>query len=122
MAESLFGSEAPAPKLVKLALGANLGVRDMVAAESAILLLVGPDDSDPAPNLKWYVSEWKDQSGVAVRTLAELDLKRIPFRSCVKEIKPEAITVLNESPTTYKVLVLSDGVCDGGPLVFDVPR
>ena len=39
-----------------------------------------------------------------------------------KELKPEAITVLEESTSAYRVLVLSDGMCDGGPLVFTIAR
>jgi hypothetical protein len=32
------------------------------------------------------------------------------------------MTVLEETPAAYKLLVLSDGMCDGGPLVFTLAR
>ena len=121
-ADSLFSDEALSPNIVMLELGANLGIRDMATGESAILLLVGPDDREPVTSPKWYVSEWRDQSTVAIRRLAELDLSSLSFTSCFKELKPEAITILEETPRRYRVVVLSDGVCDGGPLVFDLPR
>ena len=54
--------------------------------------------------------------------LAALDLSGVTLRQCDKELKPEAITVLEETPTAYQLLVLSDGLCDGGPLAFTVPR
>ena len=58
----------------------------------------------------------------AVKVLAALDLSGVKLRSCDKELKPEAMTVLEETPKTYRLLVLSDGLCDGGPLVFTVAR
>jgi hypothetical protein len=39
-----------------------------------------------------------------------------------KALKPEAMTVLEETPQDYKLLILSDGMCDGGALAFTVPR
>ena len=54
--------------------------------------------------------------------LAALDLKDVKLRECDKELKPEAMTLLEETATAYKLLVLSDGLCDGGPLTFTVPR
>ena len=59
---------------------------------------------------------------VQPRLLAALDLSGVTLRQCDKELKPEAITVLEETPTAYQLLVLSDGLCDGGPLAFTVPR
>jgi len=49
-------------------------------------------------------------------------LSQVRFDTCAEDLKPEALTILAESVTAYRILVLSDGVCDGGPLVFDVPR
>lgn len=121
-ADSLFGDGVPSPNIVKLEVGADLGIRDMATGATAILLLVGPDDREPATSSKWYVSEWRDQSTAAIRRLAELDLSGLKFSACFKELKPEALTILEEAPDKYKVVVLSDGVCDGGPLLFDLPR
>jgi hypothetical protein len=54
--------------------------------------------------------------------LAVLDFSQVKLRPCDAALKPEAITVLKETPSAYQLLVLSDGMCDGGPLVFTVPR
>jgi hypothetical protein len=61
-------------------------------------------------------------SVVQPRVLAALDLNGVRLRKCDKELKPEAMTVLEETPAAYKLLVLSDGMCDGGPLAFTVAR
>jgi hypothetical protein len=39
----------------------------------------------------------------------------------LRQVKPEALTVLQESARGYQLLV-SDGLCDGGALVFTVAR
>ena len=43
-------------------------------------------------------------------------------RECDKELKPEALTLLEETADQYRLLILSDGMCDGGPLAFKIPR
>jgi len=103
--------------------------------QGGILLLTGPDD-DPAtqPGVKWAISWWdgKSSSGVVTpKTLATLDLGGVELREIKagkanvcedKELKPEAMTVLDETPQAYRLLILSDGMCDGGALTFSVPR
>ena len=128
-ADALFSLDAARdvkPKLTRLALGPNRGIRDMIAVKSGFLLLVGPDDSPASKNAGWIVAWWDGQSApdqiVQPKVLAALDLSRVKLRSCDKELKPEAMTVLEETPKTYRLLVLSDGMCDGGPLVFTVAR
>lgn len=49
-------------------------------------------------------------------------LSGVKLRQCDKELKPEAMMVLEETPVAYKLLVLSDGLCDGGPLAFTLAR
>jgi hypothetical protein len=56
------------------------------------------------------------------RVLAQLDTRQVSLRSCDKEIKPEALNVLQETAKGYQLLVLSDGLCDGGALGFMVGR
>ena len=138
-ADALFGAEASrAPKatMTSLALGQQRGIRDMVAVKTGFLLLAGPDDSSSSQGLGWTVSWWdgkgaeeiaeataKGRAGVVQpRLLAALDLSEVKLRKCDKELKPEAITLLEETPAAYKLLVLSDGMCDGGPLVFTLAR
>ena len=124
-ADALFAGGDVHPTLTPLALGPHRGIRDMVAVRDGFLLLAGPDDDPAWQNLGWTVVWWdgKENPGAqGLRTLAALDLRSVTLRKCDKEIKPEALTVLGETPQTYRLLVLSDGLCDGGPLVFTVPR
>ena len=128
-ADALFDLQAvrdPKATLTRVALGAHRGIRDMVAVQSGFLLLAGPDDSPASKGAGWIVAWWDGQPAagrvVQPKVLAALDLGGVKLRKCDKELKPEAITVLEETPAAYKLLVLSDGLCDGGPLVFTLAR
>ena len=128
-ADALFDAQAasnPKATLTRLALGQNRGIRDMIAVNTGFLLLAGPDDSPAGKDAGWVVAWWDGQPAegrvVQPRLLAALDLSRVELRKCDKELKPEAMTVLEETPAAYKLLVLSDGMCDGGPLVFTLAR
>ena len=114
------------PILTRLALGSNRGIRDMIAVKNGFLLLAGPDDSPASKSAGWIVAWWDGKSApgqvVQPKVMAALELSGVKLRPCDKELKPEAMTVLEETPAAYKLLVLSDGMCDGGPLVFTVAR
>ncbi|MBC7548705.1 MAG: DUF3616 domain-containing protein [Polaromonas sp.] len=129
-ADALFDPTHRAdPKAVfsTVALGAHTGIRDMVAVTGGFLLLAGPDDERASQKTVdfsvwfWDGRQAPGQPGTA-RALATLDTRQINLRSCDKEIKLEALTVLQETAFGYQVLVLSDGLCDGGALVFTVGR
>ena len=127
-ADALFDvqpSRDPKAALTRLALGRNRGIRDMIAVKTGFLLLAGPDDSPTSKDAGWVVAWWDGQAAadgrvVQPRLLAALDLSGVKLRKCDKELKPEAMTVLEETPAVYKLLVLSDGMCDGGPLAFTI--
>ena len=128
-ADALFSADAardPKATLTRLALGPNRGIRDMIAVKTGFLLLAGPDDSPANKNAGWVVAWWDGKSTlnqiVQPKVLAALDLSSVKLRSCDKELKPEGMTVLEETSAAYRLLVLSDGLCDGGPLVFSVAR
>lgn len=124
-ADALFGQGDPKASVTRIALGERRGIRDMVAAQDGILILAGPDDSPSSSQAGWTIAWWDGTSTTATvkpKVLAALDLGAVEPRACDKEIKPEAVAVLEETSRAYKLLVLSDGMCDGGPLVFDVAR
>ena len=126
--EALFSPQPASnakPTVTRLALGPHRGIRDMVAVKTGVLLLAGPDDSRANQGAGWTVAWWDGKTAAGVvqpRLLATLDPSGVMLRHCDKELKPEAITVLEETATAYKLLVLSDGLCDGGPLAFTVAR
>lgn len=72
----------------------------------------------PARPISWRQGELAAAT-VRPRVLATLNLPDLHFPGGFKELKPEAIAILDESNTGYRVFMLSDGVCDGGALVFD---
>jgi Protein of unknown function (DUF3616) len=125
-AAALFDGGDAEPKLVRVLVGQHVGVRDMAATSGSILLLLGPDDFDAGADARWKVAEWRPegaQGASALRVLATLDARKSDIGdACFDALKPEAVAVLDESTSRYRVVVLSDGVCDGGPLVFDIPR
>ena len=127
-ADALFGGTDPGAVLTRITLGPHRGIRDMIAVKTGILLLAGPDDSPANKGVGWSVLWWDGKAAsseaevVMPRLLATLDLGGVKLRNCDDDIKPEAMTVLEETPQAYKLLVLSDGMCDGGPLAFTVPR
>jgi hypothetical protein len=132
-ADALFDRSAgrqAQPQVHRVAVGSGRGIRDMVAVADGILLLAGPDDSPSHADVPWQVLLWRAPSSTPTGAspeaspvaLAVLDLGGVKLRGCDKEIKPEAMAVLAESPKAYRVLVLSDGLCDGGPLAFDLAR
>ena len=124
-ADALFGQGDPKASVTRIALGERRGIRDMVAVQDGILILAGPDDSPSSSQAGWTIAWWDGTSTTATvkpKVLAALDLGAVEPRACDKEIKPEAVAVLEETSRAYKLLVLSDGMCDGGPLVFDVAR
>lgn len=124
-AKALFEGGDAKPQVTRLALGAHRGIRDMVAVSDGILLLAGPDDDGASSTVGWAVFHWNGQpskSLVQPKLLARLDLSAVKTRTCDANLKPEALTVLSETPQGYQALVLSDGLCDGGPLLFQLPK
>jgi len=126
-AEALFGGSDPKPNLFTLAVGKGRAIRDLHAVGDGILVLAGPDDDKANENVGWVVARWDNrelgEAGGQPKLLARLDLSKIKIRSCDDELKPEALAVIGDKPgNPYRVVVLSDGMCDGGPLGFTIPR
>jgi hypothetical protein len=130
--EAFFNDKEPKANVTLLELGAGRGIRDMVAVNNGFLLLTGPDgDEKNESTVNWKI-DWWDGKSVTPKTLAQLDLSGLKKtrtlqdgkRECKDndERKPEAITMLDETPKAYKLLILSDGMCDGGAMTFTVNR
>lgn len=134
-AEALFRGGDSSASLARIEVGAGRGIRDMVAVQDGFLLLTGPDDDPPGQErVNWAIAWWDGKSTTTVavpKFLATLDLGKVELRELKagkanacddKEVKPEAMTVLEETALAYKLLLLSDGMCDGGALTFTVAR
>ena len=123
--EALFdpaGRADPKAVVTTVALGAHTGIRDMVAVTGGFLLLTGPDDERASQKTVAFSVWFWDGVSRQARALAQLDTQPVSLRSCDNEVKPEAITVLQETALGYRLMVLSDGLCDGGALLFTVAR
>lgn len=113
--------------LLDIADGDGRGVRDMQAVDGGFLILAGPDDDPDHAKIPWRVLLW-DGSSPAAKPLALLDLSGVTRRTdldgCDDEPspKPEALLATRQDAQGFRIAVLSDGLCDGGPLWFEIPR
>ena len=109
--DAVFGSDEVEAKVFELALGKGVGVRDLATVSDGLLVLSGPsaDEIGPAHLFFWDGrSEETDQ----LATLGGLP----------EEAKPEVVLVLGEEADAYRVLIFSDGVADGAPSEYRVPK
>lgn len=126
-ADALFKGGDGKPRVYAMPVGRGRAVRDLIAVSDGILVLAGPDDDSVHDNAGWIIGRWDDRAADGAydyKALAGLDLSGHKRRDCdSRENKPEALAVLSDEPgRPYQVLVLSDGLCDGGPTVFTVAR
>jgi len=122
-AKALFEGGDAKPRLHRLSLGERVGIRDMAVARDSILLLLGPDDHESMEGAAWQIAEWRPDTDASPRPLAVLDARKEDMgQACFEALKPEALAILEELEGRFRIVVLSDGVCDGGPLIFDVPK
>lgn len=124
-ADALFAGGDPGAHVDRITVGRGRAVRDLTAVDGGFLALAGPDDSPANNGAGWTIVEWDGRTSLP---LAALDLGGVTPREksdgCKDEdeVKPEAIAATETHPDRYRVLILSDGLCDGGPMWFDVPR
>ncbi|MEG9524406.1 MAG: DUF3616 domain-containing protein [Hyphomicrobiales bacterium] len=124
-AAGLFGSEPADPQVTFLDLGPRRAIRDLQSVKGGLLVLAGPDDDAASADAGWLLSLWDGKvvpGVVRPKVLAKLDLNGLVRKDCDEEIKPEAVTVVRDDPNVLQVVVLSDGMCDGGPLAFRIRR
>ncbi len=124
-AKALFEGGDAKPQVTRLVLGAHRGIRDMVAVSDGVLILAGPDDDGDSDGAGWAIFHWDGSPSSQIKSpkpLARLDVGGVKQRACDVQIKPEALSVLTETPRGYQLLVISDGLCDGGPLLFKVSK
>jgi Protein of unknown function (DUF3616) len=126
-ADGLFSGKDVRPTRVSVNVGKGRAIRDLLAVSDGVLVLAGPDDDDKNASVGWIVSRWdgqetRDDSG-QIKALAYLDLSNVKLHSCDHEPRPEALAITADKfGEPYQALVFSDGMCDGGPLRFTIPR
>jgi len=115
----LFG-DAPAESVARRVFAVRLrercGVRDLAKVKGGFLVLTGqapPALQGRAEHEPAEIYWWDGADGATVL------LGRLGGRA--PGAKPEALLVLDENSSTYRVLVLSDGVAGGAPTEYIVP-
>jgi hypothetical protein len=123
-AKGLFEGIDPQARVTMLHVGKGRGIRDLTRTESGIFVLAGPDDDRANDKSGWIVALWDGVPGatevVQLDVRATLDLAGVVRPHCDKEIKPEAIMILPGPADKLEAVIMSDGMCDGGPLKFSV--
>ncbi len=100
-------------KVTALKLGDNTGIRDLTAIEDGILILAGPTRDEAVPYTIW---QW-DGNGDSAKPLATLDLSGID-----RGAKAEILLPLSVDTSRIRVLVMFDGLENGGPRSFEIQR
>jgi hypothetical protein len=94
------------------------GIRDLRAVEGGFLILAGPSGDGDWP---WRLYFWDGEDSLPRGE----DGKKPTFLGEFPELregKPEALVVLKTSGQTYDLLLLCDGLPNGGPTVWRVTR
>lgn len=125
--EELFKETPPTSTTARVKLGDNVGVRDLTRVKDGLLILAGRSDDrrgsedftcgeerappSPSPSL-WF---WSGKSGDEAQPLGALPGVDV-------NASAETLLVLEETDTTYRVLVLFDGEKNGAPVEFIIGR
>nr|WP_249782083.1 MULTISPECIES: DUF3616 domain-containing protein [unclassified Bradyrhizobium] len=123
-AVALFESDTPKADATLVEVGEGRGIRDLVQVNDGVLVLAGPDDDVANEKAGWILGLWDGvHADVAkLKNVTGLGLDDVKLRKCDDELKPEALAVLRDVSDEYELVILADGMCDGGPLKFVIPR
>lgn len=113
-ADALFTKDGDLKrKATPLKLGEDTGIRDLAAVNDGILILAGPTRDEAVAYSVWL---W-DGVGTTAKPLATLDLSTV-----AEGAKAEILLPLEEGSAGIRVLVMFDGVENGGARSFAIPR
>jgi len=113
-AEAVFTKDDPLKgRVTPLVLGQNTGIRDLAALNDGILILAGPTRKEIVPYTVWF---W-DGVATTAKLLATLDLSGVD-----ESAKAEILLPLEDDSSGVRVLVMFDGLENGGAMSFKIPR
>ena len=101
------------PRTGSLELGKDTGIRDLAVVSDGLLVLAGPTREEDVPYTVWL---WDGSSDTA-KPLATLDLSKVR-----EGAKAEILLPLEEDASSIRVLVMFDGVENGGAISFRLKR
>lgn len=111
LVDNVFATSGPLnPTVTALALGDNIGIRDIATLSDGLLILAGPgrNVTDRAS-----LFHWNDTTG---------QLKQLGVFAAPDNRNGEALLVLQEDPEFIRFLVMFDGLSNGGPIEYFVNR
>ncbi|NEK33000.1 DUF3616 domain-containing protein [Rhizobium leguminosarum] len=122
----LFGDTSPSAKASEIELGDNVGIRDLASVEGGVLILAGRSDDDRGDNMfpcgehrespkVWPSLFWSGRDQDPPKPLGVLPGTQAGDSA-------ETLIVLDESNADYRILVMFDGVENGGPVEFSVNK
>lgn len=114
--------DADLVRLHSLKVGAGYGIRELTKFQDGFLLILG--NSTPEPSAKQKISEDYDADRPFVLAFWQGEGAEIlPLGTFIDPPgKPEALAVLAERQDTFDILVIFDGVMNGGPMSYSVEK
>jgi hypothetical protein len=109
-AAALFGPDPVNLTVHTIGLGLGTGINDLATVSDGLLILAGPTRDVVGTSSLFHFSDSTGQ----LKPVAEL-VEPIDRRG-------EGLLLLEENAEFYKLLVLFNGLPDGGPLEYGVPR
>lgn len=107
---SLFGAAAFNPTVHAVTFGANTGIVDLTTVAEGVLILTGPTRDQAGPNALFLFNVTTGQA-TQVAVIAD------PINR-----KAEGLLLVQDDPEFFRVVVLYEGLADGAPIEFFVPR
>lgn len=105
-------------EVLYLSLGGH-GVRDLLRVEGGFLVLSGPPTEAPGPA---HLDFWNGRDMLPGTDAPGGTLVRLGELAADPVSTPEALALFDDSKSSWKVLILSDGAPMGAPALYDVPR
>jgi hypothetical protein len=116
-----FGHPISDTSLLFVNLG-GLGIRDLAAVREGLLILAGPVGDGPGA---YHLYIWDGRDSLPGQRRPDEPVGRLEWLGKIvteDEAKAEGVTVLDESETAYEVLIVFDGLKDGGATRYRVMK
>jgi hypothetical protein len=92
-------------------------IRDLAAVEKGFLILAGAGGDGISP---YQVYFWDGKDIIPGKDKQPTNLKLLGEIPAPSGAKAEGITVIEETNSAYKILVVYDGIANGNPTLFEV--
>ena len=94
------------------------GIRDMVSVDRGFLILADATGD----NVNHYRVYFWNGSDNLLKSNEEREIKSLSKIPTKKDTKAEGLTILQETASSYQILVVYDGVKQGNPTVFEIEK